>query len=421
MPNLVSLAPSLLPRDCNSAKKSGGARPGLLPSGLMYSVPSHLLLRVLLCAYCVAIAACARPAPSAKLGDAETQEDANNTTRGSGEEVGEGNQSLDSNGTTEETRSPSSAPDQVGGVDPASSQPSPSEQVSDSTVNPAEPNTEIQGMAWKGFLPGQAELFMATGPSLNEIIQPAVGDCTVFAALGAMATTRPTEIQAMIKRAGRTTDGTDVYSVALYNNYTGTREEVTVDAKFYTSSLSPNMFYYDRWYNDPSNGKVVIWPAIVQKAFAVLHGGYERIPPYESVEMFVLTGNDPRLIVFPSSSSLDANQPALNLNNYLAQGYLVTVDSHLLQQGKPNDSSMTTVSSSSGVNCASVGSEQFCLVKDHEYQVLSVTSNGVILRNPWGFNATLPEPMMGTMLVPFSVYSALTEITWAAEPTKSAP
>ncbi len=107
------------------------------------------------------------------------------------------------------------------------------------------------------------------GINPNDVRQGGVGDCYFMAAELALATEEPTAIEDLI------TDNHDgTFTVQLYSGV-GTK----APAVTYSANILSNGFYMAQLSGDynSSNGKVEIWPQLLEKAWADLKGSYAQI------------------------------------------------------------------------------------------------------------------------------------------------
>lgn len=220
----------------------------------------------------------------------------------------------------------------------------------------------------------QETLFGTGGPTQDDIQQrddgtETNGDCPIMSAMAALADQDPGAVQNMIQQTGDNT-----YNVTLY--YAGKPETYAVDDSVpVDNSGKPTGAQLTI---DPSSGKAVLWPSLVEKAYAKLQDVHPGLLPWSGVSGYqdldqggtgadalaTLTGKkvyqtDPR-------SAGDAQvQGLLGLSN---QGIPVTVMTGLTTDG---------------------GTLPSGLQPNHIYSVVSTwqDSSGrdmALLRNPWG-------------------------------------
>lgn len=274
--------------------------------------------------------------------------------------------------------------------------PVPLEQVSDTFAAPrAAPTAIPQGVTAtatpsssdisKAQKAGKTELFDTSGPnpgepSLSDIHQGAYGDCYVLSSIGALAQEDPNAVRNMIHDNG---DGT--YTVTFQqrkNNgpfgfdpwdvfgHSYQPVKVTVSAKDIPDDSVDGSKSVGGPVVDSADGKQVIWPEVVEAAFAKLHHGYKQIGgggwPQPVLEQ--LTGHD-------ASSSKPSDVSGAALLKDFKSGKLITV---------------CTLESDGGQAGAENGTNPYGLVGGHAYTVTDVyMKNGkeyVTLNNPWGFD-----------------------------------
>ena len=265
---------------------------------------------------------------------------------------------------------------------------------------------------------------MKGGPTQAEVLQGTDNDCTVFAAMGSLVAVSPNSIVNLIKLVGKTSDGVDVYGVTLFGQeqyslqshaLSSEPQTILVDARFPAVANGNNYtFPYDELYGDPTNGSLVLWPHILQKAFAFYYGSYEAILSSAPAEIAVLTGQTPSVIFNSGFYSIDPNASLAKLSQYVGAGYVTTVDSVLESAGKANDGSATAISPQGAYSCVTITGTTYCLATNHEYEVLAFDGSIITLRNPWGINLNSPDSANGVVSLPLAAYSALTLNTYSA-------
>jgi len=250
-------------------------------------------------------------------------------------------------------------------------------------------------------LQSNTELYNTSGPNANEpslsdIHQAGYGDCYFLASVGALDQHDPNAVKNMIHDNG---DGTYTVTFHVQNNgiHNGwgvfgdsyTTKQVTVSA----SEISAKGANVD-WntVTDSNNGKLVIWPAVVEAAYAKMHdtkifghdfginSGYNNIGnggnPQPVLEN--LTGQDAKSYS-PSGAELN------NLQSQFDSGKLITV------------CTPESDGTQDGYNRKKYGNP-YGLIGDHVYTVTNVYigSNGqeyVTLNNPWGFDQPRDIPL----------------------------
>jgi hypothetical protein len=208
----------------------------------------------------------------------------------------------------------------------------------------------------------KGELFVADIEA-SDIEQNELGTCFFLASLAAVAHTDPERVKNMVKENG---DGT--YTVTFQKRtHSGTvvPVEVTVDADLPTTAegkplgVSPKREY---------SSKVELWPAIIEKAFAELQGGYHVVNeggnPYDALPY--LTGKNVSHRLLKSVKSDDKLWS-------------------LLQDGLARKAPMLT--GTPGEDHGDV--EDSGIVPGHAYTLLDAYERDgvrfVKIRNPWGW------------------------------------
>jgi hypothetical protein len=182
-----------------------------------------------------------------------------------------------------------------------------------------------------------------------------------MASLASVAALNPSFIREMISD-----NHNGIYTVRLYNSR-GEAEFITVDAQLYRKQNgSPIYAQHD--------ARQEIWPAIVEKAYAEMKGGYQNIESLSSTETLrAITGLD--------------NAAAINMKSVrhilgISNSDIFHMISSSLEQGRPV--TVGTHDPGEGV----VYDETNRLVKNHAYSVVRVYEEDgeqwVVLRNPWG-------------------------------------
>jgi hypothetical protein len=229
--------------------------------------------------------------------------------------------------------------------------------------------------------PGNSTLYLKepgdkTDVSDTDINQGYIGDCYLLSSIGEIARISPATIKKMIKDNGNGT-----YTVTLYQKqggfWAGVKEafgadpefkpvQVTVDANFPAGgSVNPQPG------QDVVEGKKEIWPQIIEKAYAQLHGGYAGIKDggHANEAMEGLTGK-------PASEKSSGGLFGVGLQDLL----------DAFKGGKPIV-----------MNTPEKPNLPFNLVPGHAYMLedIAVDQKGgatIKLRNPWG-NTQLQPPM----------------------------
>ena len=238
--------------------------------------------------------------------------------------------------------------------------------------------TPVAGTEPNTALYGKEKLPPNTGPNAprdktdvadTDINQGTIGDCYVLSTIGEIARIKPQLIKDMIHDNG---DGT--YTVTLHKQKTGmgylygkiTGQEyedvkVTVDGHFGSGGVNSLSDQGEK--TTVEGGKHEIWVQVLEKAYAKLHGGYDKIADGGNADevMGELTGKK-GTARSPKSVKVE------ELEADLASGKPVVV-------GTPEEDDATT---------------PFGLVGGHDYMLESIRTDPktgkkfVKLRNPWG-------------------------------------
>lgn len=212
----------------------------------------------------------------------------------------------------------------------------------------------------------------ATAISVSDINQGQIGDCYVLASIGELALFHPTFISNMIHDNG---DGT--YTVALWTATNGSlptfgttafaAASVTVDSNFLSIGVNNGAT------QGVGGGQKEVWVQVLEKAVAVLGGGYQSIA-YGGNPCIALEELTGCTATWLSPRSVTLTQ----VQSYIAAGYELVFDT------------------------ASTSNLPYNLVSSHAYMFQSLsTINGVTyvnLLNPWGMNqpAAIPFSALAT-------------------------
>ena len=123
--------------------------------------------------------------------------------------------------------------------------------------------------------------------SPDDVKQGGIGDCMLMAALVKLADKEPSFIQNMI------TDNGDTVSVRFYRN--GSPETVTVRKTVLKKTKTSSVFSYNKNVEKGQHRRLgahgpVLWPAMVEKAYAKYAGSYREIAPGSLDPYEVITG-----------------------------------------------------------------------------------------------------------------------------------
>jgi hypothetical protein len=224
------------------------------------------------------------------------------------------------------------------------------------------------GVTWQPFT---GSLFGPDGtidvPS--QLAQGGDGDCWFLSSLAAVASNDPSFIKSHI---WENPNGT--YTVVLYQN--GKPVDVTVSA---------DLPYQDGVLIYAQTPDGADWVALYEKALAQLTGGYQNINGnYGNVGLAYITGGHTSQFGWDSSSP-----PSLaSIHKQLAQGDEVLAATR-------DDSITPNAWQEQGTNDE--------LVADHEYRVVSVTTDTqsgqlmITVANPWGPSPPSPAPQYVTL------------------------
>jgi calpain family cysteine protease len=207
----------------------------------------------------------------------------------------------------------------------------------------------------------------------NDIQQGDLGDCYLLAAMAAIARANPDAIRRLVR--GPNADGT--FDVTIYNDTGGlfkteyTPKTVKVTPTFPTrgpkDSAPGSPAFAERGDFDPSGGGPELWVMLIEKAYAMQEGGYEKIVGgYGAPAMERLTGQ--RSKTFEPSEYKDF-QVLATIRTYLQMGYAVTASADwYVRDAYKNEARAKGI------------------ILEHEYAVVSVdeTKKTIDLQNPWG-------------------------------------
>ncbi len=236
-----------------------------------------------------------------------------------------------------------------------------------------------------------SELFNTSGPNpgmpnLHDIHQGNYGDCYFLSSMGAIAEKNPQSLKDMIHANDNGT-----YTVTFYAGASGKLQptQVTIDPSKDIPADSVDGKDYGHT-TDSANGKQVIWPQVMEAAYAKLNdkvvngvdkgGGYAKIgdggDPKNALE--TLTGQAAQAYYDPKTSSTELK----NLQQQFNSGKLIVVgtpESDGDQQGQES------------------GKNPYGLVGGHAYTVTNVYNKDgkeyVSLNNPWGIDQPQDIPV----------------------------
>ncbi len=195
--------------------------------------------------------------------------------------------------------------------------------------------------------------------SVNDLHQGQLGDCFLIASIGELALTHPDAINRLIKVNANGTETVTLFvgangRVAGYGATAFKATTVTVDNTFSSAGVN------NQSTQNVVNGQKEIWPQVLEKAIAMLDGGYGA----------VANGGNPMIVMqqitgHAASFMAPAQLTLQKLIAFVAEGDLITMDT-------------------------GGGKLGFNLVNSHAYMFEKVIGTGsaamVQVGNPWGFN-----------------------------------
>jgi hypothetical protein len=225
---------------------------------------------------------------------------------------------------------------------------------------PTDPALRKKDQGTATFAPVPGGVLIKDGISADDIDQGALGDCYLLSGISSLANVNPQAIRDAIKENA---DGTFTVTfkkdsfLGLFGR--GQKPiEVTVDADFPTKDGGTTQLY-----TKAKGGE--LWPLIIEKAYAKLDGGYQRVG----------VGGSPCTIW----QALTGKAGAMTANLVEGQGSLFRKLQNALNEQRPVAASTAP---------ALKNYEGTGLVKGHVYAILGVSEKKgqrfVTLRNPWG-------------------------------------
>jgi hypothetical protein len=211
-------------------------------------------------------------------------------------------------------------------------------------------------------------LFATSGPSVNDIVQGAVGDCYFVSALAAIAKTNPNRIRQLVVDLG---DGT--YAVDFHKG--GQDAAVRVDADLWVSGNTPV------YAGLGAQGS--LWVAIIEKAYALFkneQGTYASINGGNGAGVPLDEALWTPKQSFLSSDYGNATDFLKAMRTQLLAGKAITV-------GGPAPFLPGTVKSK--VDNPNTGADENTFHRGaHIYTLISVSADlkTIVLRNPWGYD-----------------------------------
>lgn len=222
----------------------------------------------------------------------------------------------------------------------------------------------------EAFLQGAGD---ETDIDVEDVKQGSLGDCYWIAGMAAVAQANPEAIRKIIKENG---DGT--YDVTL--RWNGRPKTVKVDGQFPTRG-SGGMAYAE--VGDTVGGKSELWPALLEKAWAVLNNGASK-PGYEQIE-----GGHPgeavEAITGKASTDFDPRT--------MSEARILSVVNAALD--KKQALTCATLADEDVTNDLKKDFDKYGFYANHCYTFYEVDVDGgtLKLRNPWGSDHPSPIPV----------------------------
>ena len=197
---------------------------------------------------------------------------------------------------------------------------------------------------------------------VSDVVQGRVGDCYLLAAISAtiIAPHGRETIERMIQPAAADR-GIPRFQVTFPNQ--GTPISVTVSAVF------PDGHVARSGSRDSATLKEEIWPAVLEKAYAMVHGGFDRIKLGGSMSEALRLFSEHEVVAFEADAV-----PGSELTRAFLEGSAMTVATEFVSE--PNE---------------------FQLRPNHAYAVRGFYEDGgetyVVLSNPHGPRAVAPFPI----------------------------
>ncbi len=223
---------------------------------------------------------------------------------------------------------------------------------------PADPSLrkKDQGLATFQNVPGA---LFKDGISPEDIKQGALGDCYLLSALSSLANVQPDVIKNAIRENADGTFTVTFHKDSLFGLFDKGQKpiEVTIDNDFPTKDGKTQL------YTKAKDGE--LWPLVIEKAYAKLDGGYQRVGK----------GGSPATIW----QALTGKSGAMTANLVEGDGSIFRKLKNALDEKRPVAASTAP---------ALKNYEGTGLVKAHVYAILGVSEKDgerfVTLRNPWG-------------------------------------
>jgi Ca2+-binding RTX toxin-like protein len=230
-------------------------------------------------------------------------------------------------------------------------------------------------------------LFATSGPSVNDIVQGAVGDCYFVSALAAFAKTNPDKVRQLVVDLG---DG----SYAVNFHKAGKDVFVRVDGDLWQYGGFPTFAGL--------GGQNSLWVAIIEKAYALFknqQGTYESISGGNGAGTPLEEALAAPKGSFPTTDYANASDFLSVMRTQLLAGKAITV-------GGPAPFLPTTVKNNT--DDPSTGDDENTYHRGaHIYTLISVASDlsSIVIRNPWGYDGggNDANPMDGYVTIPASL------------------
>jgi hypothetical protein len=210
--------------------------------------------------------------------------------------------------------------------------------------------------------------------SANDVNQGALGSCYFLSALMSLAAQQPDLIRKAI--TGPLSDGT--YNVRLYTKQSigrgkkFTAHELNVSASFLMDQKNEGEAYARGGDRDAA-GNTELWVKLIEKAFAVLNGGFQQVDSGYEIESFeALTGKDYATIsmnggIVPAMAQADVT--AL-VQRMLAEGHGIAASTY--PKWKFDEAPGSGKDKSLG------------LFPLHSYAIMAADDSTITVRDPYG-------------------------------------